>query len=63
MTASATAPDRTAWTRASPHGPCGPGMTRSSPPFAAAAAVFVANQSDMTSPEYPHSPLTISLIT
>ena len=45
-------------TSASPHGPSGPGMTRSRPPFAAGPAVLVANQSDMISPSQPHSPLS-----
>ena len=50
MTDSSTSPARTAATSASPHGPVGPGMTRSSPPLAAGAAVLVANQSDMIRP-------------
>ena len=33
-----------------PTGPSGPGITRSSPPLAAGAAVLVANQSDMIRP-------------
>lgn len=47
---SSTSPLWTAATSASPHGPVGPGITRSSPPLADGAVVLVANQSDMMSP-------------
>ena len=57
---SATSPARTAATRASPHGPAGPGITRSSRPSPAAASERAANQSDMTTPSKPHSPLRTS---
>ena len=63
MTASSTSPASTAATSAGPQGPVGPGITRSSPPFAAGAADCVANQSDISSPRQPHSPLRIPLLT
>ena len=53
-TASEIAPDRTACTRASPHGPSGPGMARS---WAALALSSdrTAVQSLTTTPWKPHS--------
>ena len=62
MVCSLTSPACTAATRASPQGPSGPGITRSSPPLAAGAAVLVANQSDMSRPSQPHSPLSTPLL-
>ena len=53
-TASAISPDRTAATRASPHGPSGPGMTRSCEALAAASD-RTAVQSLITTPSKPHS--------
>ena len=54
---SGTVPARTAATRCSPHGPSGPGITRSSPAVALATVVLVADQSDTTTPRNPHSVL------
>ena len=54
--ASPTLPSRTAAISASPHGPLGPGMTRSSAAPAEASVDRAANQSDMTSPSNSHSP-------
>jgi hypothetical protein len=53
-TASGIAPDRTACTRASPHGPSGPGMTRSWEALALSSD-RTAVQSLTTTPWKPHS--------
>jgi hypothetical protein len=63
MTSCATSPSSTAFTSAPPHGECRAGITRSRPPFAAGATDLVANQSDISSPSQPHSPLRVPLLT
>ena len=59
---SATSPLPTAATSASPHGPCGPGMTTSSPALADAAVERVANQSETTTPSNPSSSFSTPVI-
>ena len=53
--ASLTVPSRTAATSASPNGPDGPGMARSSAALPAPTVARAAPQSDTTSPSQPHS--------
>ncbi len=53
--ASLTEPSRTAATSASPHGPDGPGIARSSPALPAPTVPRAAIQSETTSPSQPHS--------
>ena len=60
IAASLTRPSRTASSSASPQGPCGPGMARSSAALPAASVLRAAVQSDMTSPSQPHSSWRIS---
>ena len=60
-TSTATSPLLTAATSAVLHGLCSAGITRSRPPFAAAATDLVANQSDISSPSHPHSDLRMPL--
>lgn len=55
MIASGTRPARTASTRAAPHGPSGPGITRSCPASALASVLCTAVQSETTGPAKPHS--------
>jgi hypothetical protein len=55
IVASSTAPSRTAASSPGPHGPPGPGMTRSSDALADASVERVANQSDITTPSKSHS--------
>jgi hypothetical protein len=57
---SGTVPARTAATSLSPHGPWGPGITRSRPATALGAVDVVADQSDTTTPPKSHSPLSRS---
>ena len=58
---SGTRPARTASTSAAPHGPPGPGISRSIPARAGASVSHAAHQSDMTRPSKPHSSFSTSL--
>jgi len=60
IAASGTVPLRTAATSLSPHGPSGPGMTRSRPASAGGAVDVVADQSETTTPLNPQSVLSTS---
>ena len=53
--ARSTSPASTALVRAVPNHWGGPGISRSSPAFAAGAVLCVPNQSEMTKPSNPHS--------
>ena len=59
--ASSTAPSLTASSRVSPNRRAGPGISRSSPPFAQPTVSPSANQSDIVRPSHCHSLLRMSV--